>query len=94
MFMDCQKFLALSLEQQLDYIYHHCRLVDFTIVSERATRYGVCLYHDGTFFVEVRFDSLQGERVKEVNAYFSANELTHWYESVDLSPLLSLTPER
>lgn len=92
--MDCQKFVALSLEQQLDYIYHHCRLVDFTIVSERATRYGVCLYHDGTFFVEARFDSLQGEQVNEVNAYCHVEELSRWYDTVDLSSLLSLTPER
>lgn len=92
--MDRQKFIALSSEQQLDYIYHHCRLVDFTIVSERSTRHGVCLYHDGAFFIEVRFDSLQGERVKEVNTYCGVEELTHWYDSVDLSPLLSLTSER
>ncbi len=92
--MDCQKFIALSSEQQLDYIYHHCRLVDFTIVSERLTRYGVCLYHDGTTFIEVRFDSLQGERVKEISAYCDVTELAHWYESVDLSALLSLTSER
>ncbi len=92
--MDCQKFIALSSEQQLNYIYHHCRLVDFTIMSERSTRYGVCLYHNGAFFIEVRFDSLQGERVEEVNAYYNVDELTHWYESVDLSSLLSLTSER
>ena len=92
--MDRQKFLTLSSEQQLDYIYRHCRLVDFTIVSERAARYGVCLYHDGTTFIEVRFDSLQGERVKEINTYHNLEELTHWYETVDLSSLLSLTSER
>ena len=92
--MDCQKFTALSVEQQLDYIYHHCRLVDFTIVSERSTRYGVCLYHNGSIFVEVRFDSLQGEQVKEINAYYDVDELAYWYESVDLGPLRSLTSER
>ena len=94
MFMDCQKFTALSVEQQLDYIYHHCRLVDFTIVSERSTRYGVCLYHNGSIFVEVRFDSLQGEQVKEINAYCGIEELSHWYDTVDLSSLLSLPSER
>ncbi len=92
--MECQKFTTLPSEQQLDYIYHHCRLIDFTIMSERSTRYGVCLYHDGTLFIEVRFDSLQGERVKEVNAYRYVEELTYWYESVDISALLSLTSER
>ncbi|MGB3852306.1 MAG: hypothetical protein WA958_20245 [Tunicatimonas sp.] len=92
--MDCQKFIALPSEQQLDYIYHHCRLVDFSIVPERTTRYGVCLYHDGSLFIEVRFDSLQGERVKEINACYDLEKLAHWYDAVDLSSVLPLASER
>ena len=87
--MDCQTFSALSSDKQLDYIYYHCRLVDFEIVSERYHRYGVCLYHDGNLFVEVRFDGLQGDRVKEVKVYDNAQHLVHWYERIDIKGLLS-----
>ena len=87
--MNCHTFHTLSSDQQLDYIYRRCRLVDFEIVSERYRRYGVCLYHDGTLFVEVRFDGLQGDRVKEVNVYDDARDLTRWYERIDLQDLLS-----
>ena len=87
--MDCHTFDTLSPDKQLDYIYHHCRLVDFEIVSERYRRYGVCLYHDARLFIEVRFDGLQGDRVKEVKAYDNVHALTRWYERIDLKGLLS-----
>ena len=87
--MDCQTFSALSSDKQLHHIYHCCRLVDFEIVSERYRRYGICLYHDETLFIEVRFDGLQGDRVKEVKAYDDAQDLTRWYDRVDLQGLLS-----
>ena len=87
--MDCQKFNTLSSDQRLDYIYRYCRLVDFEIVSERYHRYGVCLYHDGKLFIEVRFDGLQGDRVKEMKTYNNVQALTRWYERIDLTDLLS-----
>ena len=87
--MDCYTFKALPSDEQLDYIYHHCRLIDFEIISERFHRYGMCLYHDGTLFVEVQFDGLQGDRVKEVNVYDDIQTLTRWYDPIDLKDLLS-----
>lgn len=87
--MDCQTFSTLSSDKQLDYIYHHCRLIDFEIASERYRRYGVCLYHDGKLFIEVRFDGLQGDQVKEVNVYDNVQALIRWYERIDLKNLLS-----
>ena len=92
--MNSEKFDALSSDGQLDYIYRHCRLVDFEIVSERFHRYGVCLYHDGNLFIEVRFDGLQGDRVKEVKAYNEVQALARWYERIDLKSLLSHSFER
>ncbi len=87
--MDCKKFDAFTSEQQLDYIYHHCRLIDFEIVSEHNHRYGVCLYYDNHFFIEIFFDGLQGDRIKEVNTYPHAQQLVRWYERVDLKQLLA-----
>ena len=87
--MDCQTFSTLSTDKQLDYIYHFCCLLDFEIVSERYHRYGMCLYHDGNLFVEVRFDGLQGDRVKEIKTYDELQALTRWYERVDLKDLLN-----
>ena len=87
--MNCQTFSTLSSDEQLDYIYHHCRLIDFEIVSERYHRYGVCLYHDTKLFIEVRFDGLQGDRVKEIKVYDEAQALTRWYDRVDLKDLLA-----
>lgn len=87
--MNSKNFDALSSDGQLDYIYHHCRLLDFEIVSERFHRYGICLYHDGKLFIEVRFDGLQGDRVKEMKTYDEVQALTRWYERIDLKNLLS-----
>ena len=87
--MNSQQFSALSSDEQLDYIYHHCRLIDFEIVSERVHRYGVCLYYDERRFIEVRFDGLQGDRVNEIAIYECIQDLTRWYERIDLKNLLS-----
>ena len=87
--MDSQIFNTLSPDEQLDYIYHHCRLIDFEIVSERIHRYGICLYYDEHFFIEIRFDGLQGDRIKEVNTYQQIQDLVRWYERVDLKDLLA-----
>ena len=87
--MDYKKFNSISSDEQLDYVYYHCRLIDFSIVSERTRRCGLCLYYDGHSFIEIRFDGLQGDRIKEVNTYHRVQDLAYWYERVDLKGLLA-----
>lgn len=85
--MLCFKFNQLTPKAQLQYIYDHCRLLDFIIQSNGSKQDAVCLYHDGEFFVEVQFDGLQGDRVKEIRSYPTLQRLSHWYEQVSISSL-------
>ncbi|MFP4089764.1 MAG: hypothetical protein ACLFUB_08050 [Cyclobacteriaceae bacterium] len=87
--MNYYRFNSLPSQDKVSYIYHHCKLVDFEIVKEQQREFGVCLYHDGSIFVELCFDGLQGEQVKEIKAYGDINQLAHWYERVDIGGITS-----
>lgn len=87
--MDCYTFNKLKPKDQVNYIYHHGNLVDFDIINEQYRQYGVCLYHDGNIFIEVYFDGLRGDRVKNIKTYNKIQQLSHWYERISLSSLLS-----
>ena len=91
--MNCQQFDTLPWDDQIDYIYHSCELIDFDIVSERYRQYGLCLYHNGDIFVEVRFDGLQGHKIREIKVYEDAQQLHRWYERINLNKMLSETFE-
>ncbi len=87
--MDCHIFSRLDPKEQVNYIYHHCRLLDFDIIQESYRQYGVCLYYDGTIFLEVSFDGLRGDRVRDIKTYSRIQQLSHWYERINLGSLLS-----
>lgn len=87
--MDCYTFNKLKPKEQVNYIYHHCSLVDFNIIREQYRHYGVCLYYDGNTFVEVCFDGMRGDRVKNIKTYSKIQQLSHWYERINLGSLLS-----
>ena len=83
--MTCYYFNRLNPEDQLQYIYDHCRLVDFMIQPNACRPDAVCLYYDDEIFVEVRFDGLQGDRVKEIRSYPTMQQLGQWYNHIDIS---------
>jgi hypothetical protein len=87
--MDCYKFSKLTPKEQINYIYHHCNLVDFDIINEQYRQCGVCLYYDGHIFVEVYFDGLRGDRVKNIKTYHKIQQLSYWYDRMNLSALLT-----
>ncbi len=87
--MNCYRFNQLTPQDKVNYIYNHCKLVDFEIIREQYREFGVCLYHNGSIFIEVCFDGMRGDRVKEIKTYANANQLAHWYERVDIRQLLS-----
>ena len=91
--MNDQQFNAMPWSDQVNYIYHRCYLIDFDIVTDRYRQYGLCLYYNGCIFIEVRFDGLHGHKIREINVYEDAQQLTRWYERVDLSKMLSETLE-
>ncbi|WKN29547.1 hypothetical protein PZB74_11290 [Porifericola rhodea] len=75
-------------KEQINYIYDHCRLVDFQVVREQYRTFGICLYHNGQIFIEVSFDGLQGDRVRQIKAYESVKKLAHWYERIDIKEVI------
>jgi Lon protease-like protein len=87
--MNNSTFNRLSSQDKVSYIYQNCKLIDFEIVQEKHREFGVCLYHDGQIFVEVCFDGMRGEQVKEIKAFGCLSELSHWYDRIDLGTLLS-----
>ncbi len=87
--MDCYQFNQLKPQEKINYIYNHCRLVDFEVIREQYREYGVCLYHNGKIFIEISFDGIRGDRIRDIRAYAKVSQLTRWYESVDIRPLLS-----
>ncbi len=87
--MDCYTFNKLSAKDQINYIYHRCSLLDFVVRVDQYQENGVCLYHNEVFFVEVCFDGLRGDRVKDIRTYSQIQQLSHWYDRVDLGSLLS-----
>lgn len=87
--MDCYTFNKLSPKEKVNYIYHHCNLVDFDIIIEQYRQCGVCLYYDGNIFMEVYFDGMRGDRVKNIKTYYKIQQLSHWYERINLASLLS-----
>lgn len=87
--MDYFIFNKLKPKEQLDYIYHHCNLVAFDIIRKKYCQHGICLYYDGKMFIEVYFDGLRGDRVKEIKIYSKIQQLSYWYERVSLNSLLS-----
>jgi len=91
--MHCFQFNQLTPKNQLQYIYDHCRLLDFIIQTVGTKQDAVCLYHDGELFVEVHFDGLQGDRVKEIRSYSTLHQLSHWYEQINISSLFQDIPK-
>ncbi|WKN41250.1 hypothetical protein [Tunicatimonas pelagia] len=91
--MNCFKFNQLAPQSQLQYIYDDCRLLDFIIEIEGSKQDARCLYYDGQLFIEVHFDGLQGDRVKEICSYPTVNQLSHWYEQVNLSAIFQNVPK-
>ena len=87
--MNCYKFSQLILQDKVSYIYNYCRLIDFEIVREGHREFGVCLYHNGNFFIEICFNGMRGDSVKEIKTYAEVSQLCHWYERVDISSLTS-----
>ncbi len=87
--MDCYTFSRLEPKEQINYIYHHCNLIDFNIIEEQYRQNGVCLYYDGHLFIEVFFDGLRGDRVKAIKTYQKIQQLSHWYEKINLQALLA-----
>ncbi|MEK6478381.1 hypothetical protein WJR50_12635 [Catalinimonas sp. 4WD22] len=87
--MKCYYFNLLEPKEQINYIYENCKLIDFQVVRERYKTYGICLYYDGVIFIEVSFDGMQGDRVKEIRSYESVSKLSHWYERVDIKSVSS-----
>ena len=90
--MNCFKFNQLAPKSQLQYIYDDCRLLDFIIQTTGSKQDALCLYHNGEMFVEVSFDGLQGDRVKEIRSYSTLRRLSHWYKQVDISALFQDVP--
>lgn len=87
--MDCYNFNKLSAKDQINYIYHHCCLLDFDIEQDKYQQNGICLYYDRDIFIEVCFDGLRGDRVKSIKTFCCIGQLSRWYERVDLGSLLS-----
>ncbi len=87
--MDSYRFNLLKAEEQINYIYDHCQLIDFEVVREQYKTSGLCLYHSGSLFIEVRFDGMQGDRVKEIRAFENMQQLSHWYERIDIKGVAS-----
>lgn len=87
--MDCYNFNLLNPKEQVNYIYDHCKLIDFEVVREQYQTFGLCLYYNGRIFIEVRFDGMRGDRVKEIKAFNSVKQLPHWYERVDIKGVAS-----
>lgn len=87
--MECYNFNLLKPKEQIDYIYDNCKLIDFQVVREQYKTFGICLYHDGQIFIEVSFDGMRGDRVKEIRSYESISKLAQWYERVDLKDIAS-----
>lgn len=87
--MDCYRFNQLKAQEKIDYIYNNCRLVDFEVIHEKYREYGICLYHNGQIFIEISFDGVRGDRIKEIKAYAKVSQISHWYEHVNIRPLLS-----
>ena len=83
--MNCFKFNQLAPKSQLQYIYDHCRLLDFIIQTNGSKQNALCLYHNGEIFVEVSFDGLEGDRVKGIRSYPTLDQLSHWYHQVDIT---------
>lgn len=83
--MTCFQFNQLEPKAQLQYIYDRCQLLDFMMQSDKGSPDAVCLYHDGNVFMEVRFDGLQGDRVKEIRSYPCIQQLSHWYNQINIS---------
>lgn len=86
--MNCYEFNQLAPQDKINYVYNYCRLVDFEIVKENYREYGICLYYNGDIFIEISFDGLRGDRVKEILTYTKVSQLAHWYEQVDIRHLL------
>ncbi|WP_277482314.1 hypothetical protein [Catalinimonas alkaloidigena] len=76
-------------KEQINYIYENCKLIDFQVVREQYKTFGICLYYDNAIFIEVSFDGMQGDRVKEIRSYECISELSHWYERVDIKSVSS-----
>ncbi|MEM9833497.1 MAG: hypothetical protein AAF944_22895 [Bacteroidota bacterium] len=53
----------------------------------------MCLYYDNQLFIEVTFDGLQGDRVKEIRSYPTVNQLVHWYDQVNISAVFQDAPK-
>lgn len=87
--MDCYNFNLLDAKKQVNYIYDHCKLIDFEVVREQYQTFGLCLYYNGHIFIEVRFDGMRGDRVKEIKAYNNMKQLSHWYERVNIKSVVS-----
>lgn len=87
--MDCYKFNQLTPSQKIDYVYNNCRLVDFEVMHANCRECGVCLYHNGEIFIEISFEGIRGDRIREIRSYADLQELSHWYERVDIRSLLS-----
>lgn len=87
--MDCYHFNLLGPKEQVNYIYDHCKFIDFEVLREQYQTVGLCLYYNGQIFIEVRFDGMRGDRVKEIKAFDSAKQLSHWYERIDLKGVVS-----
>ncbi len=87
--MNCEIFNQLTSRQKIDYIYNNCRLVDFEVMRDQRLEYGVCLYHNGSIFIEISFEGICGDRIREIKSYAEVEQLSHWYEQVNIRPLLS-----
>ncbi len=83
--MNCFKFNQLAPHLQLQYIYDDCRLLDFIVEVNGSKQDALCLYFNGQLFIEVHFDGLQGDRVKEIRSYPTLNKLSRWYDQIDIS---------
>ncbi len=82
--MNCFKFNQLAPQLQLQYIYNDCRLLDFIVEVNGSKQDARCLYFDSQLFIEVHFDGLQGDRIKEIRSYSTLNQLSHWYDKVNI----------
>ncbi len=91
--MNCFKFNQLVPKSQLQYIYDHCRLLDFVIQTHGSSQDAMCLYYDNTLFIEVTFDGLQGDRVKKIRSYPTINQLAHWYDQINISAVFQDVPK-
>jgi len=87
--MNCFRFNQLSKSQKINYVYNHCRLLDFEVMRNHCQEYGVCLYYNASIFVEISFEGMRGDQIRSIEVYEDVCRLSHWYEQVDISTLSS-----